>query len=45
MRVDDLAFWATVALVAITAVIAFKYLATTRLGSAIPGYDELAAFI
>ncbi len=42
---QEAAYWLTVALVAIAAVVAFKLLAATKLGAAVPGMTELAAFI
>jgi len=43
--VEDLTFYLTVAVVAIVAIVAFKYLAATPLGGRVPGMTELAAFI
>lgn len=41
----DMTEWMSIALVAIVAIIAFKWLATTPVGRAIPGYTQLAAFV
>lgn len=41
----ELGYWLTIALVAIAAVIAFKLLAGSAVGDAVPGLRELGAFI
>lgn len=43
--IKDLSFYLTVAVVAIVAVVAFKFVATTPAGGMVPGLTELAAFI
>lgn len=45
MNAADLTYWLTIATVAVVAVLVFKYGATTKLGAAVPGYTQLAAFI
>lgn len=42
---QEAAYWLTVAIVAIAAVILFKLAAGTELGNKVPGVQKLAAFI
>jgi predicted exporter len=43
--VNDLAYWLSIAVVAIVAVVTFKLLAASAVGEKIPGLAELGDFI
>ena len=41
----EITYWLTIGLAAVVAIVAFKLLAASAVGSAVPGLAELGAFI